>query len=460
MGYILDYKRWRAVYEAATDIDKNAIMQSKMELTLNDGFSILNDDYLMYGASTRSFLEKNATNKNIATLATGLNNHVDTFGGIKYVTAHSTGLDEIGADVAITGLNKEGGKLLNAMLTAAIGQFTGKEYELLDPNKITWTKAAYTVKFTPDSASKGYALTRGTLSLSGYKVENLGEESSTDYDSILRFMNTYNLKAKGHGSSLGQYDGTADNFTNGYFDFEKTPGANGVGDPLIFFVPSVTEAASATRSEEEIKTEIAGIPAEKQQADVGFETLSSKLTAAGETQVAALAKTIAERFKNKKVETFELISSASPEYNALKGGPSKLEDYTTNSKPTSGKGAPTAPTTNAASDYYYQNAKLAYDRGVSFMTALNANLATLKMPTFTNYQINWQIANQGGPNNDGRYVDLNLLTNETKATVKTETVISGSTTAGATTGGKDKLECVVYYFAVQRVDKKGNVVTQ
>jgi len=293
------------------------------------------------------------------------------------------------------------------------------------------------VKFTPEESN---VATLGYVNNRIYKL--MGQEYSVDYSELIRNLNQFNILAKAQGSSTGQYSGTEDNFSGGRFDLSLTPAGAGVDDPVIFLVPTAVSAGSVARSEEAITKVVAGVNAEKTQADVGFEVGSAVLTAAGKTQVAELAKTILDRFKGQTVTGFNLISSASPEYGTIKNvtGWEKSYDIIT------GTTDPGAGTTDAG-----KNKKLAYDRGVSFLTELNTQLAAQGHAVFPDYTITWQIASSGGPNKNGRFVDLNIATNAKNATIEvTGTKVTGTATAGTSTGGEETFDCNVYYFKVAR----------
>ena len=423
MGYILNYKKWRAVHEAAIFEGKNDPMLPKQELTIANKLDLR--DIIFDGGFARGFIAANDKNQNIVKIANSLKSISNQNGGHSGLLGGST-VTEYGGNLEAGSIEKVGATLLTTLLTAATGQFTEKEFEMLDPNSISFTDAGYTVKFTPD---EGYVASKGDWYFGGSVISarNVGDDAFMSYEHAIRAMNSYNIKSKAFGSSTGQYNGKEDNFTDGFFDISLTPGAGGVDDPVIFFIPQLTSGSTTTRTETDVTKVTAGVSADKTQADVGFEVGSSILTAAGKTQVAELAKTILEKFKGQTVTGFNLISSASPEYGAIKNvtGWEKSYDVTT------GTTDPGVGTTDSA-----KNKKLAYDRGVSFMTELNTQLAGQGHAGFQDYTITWKIASTGGPNNNGRFVDLNLATNEQKPKIeKVGTKVGSTATAGSTRGG-------------------------
>jgi hypothetical protein len=440
MSYIANYKKWRAMHEAAIFEGKDP-RRAPISFSLADGFDARN-----YGTSMSfSTVVKNLVSSNVPSF-TGIINQLtdiiqDSGSNIIKVGGSSTGEPSGGS---LGGQRIDGIKsstvsyYLTAMLEGAMGQFTEKEAEKVVPANVSLADAGYQVKFTPDPS--GWVATVGNLT--GTKLKGVSEESSENYDILIGYVNYYNILAKAYGQP--QYDGTDANFTNGYFDFKNATGAGGADDPLILFIPTVQKVGAIARSEEDIVKEIAGIPAEKQRADVGFEQGKSILTSAGKTQVATLAQTILERFAGKTIETFELISSASPEWNSKE----TMANYA--GKTTSGTGDP-----GVGNDFASNNAKLAYDRGTSFMTELNSVLKAKGHPGFDKYTVKWQITDKGGPLENGRFVDLNLVTNESKPKIeKVGTKVTGTATAGAATGGEAEMSCNVYYFKVKRPVKE------
>jgi hypothetical protein len=420
------------MHEAAIFEGKNDPRYFKKDITPVDNLDL--STYSIDRLGVEPFIANNKSNKKITSIATELKKMIDA-NGFGYLIQNKSDLGIDTTQTNISGMTNIVVQLLVALMHAGVGQLTSKEYENLTPDNISFTKADYTVKFTPDGSD---VATLGTVNGDRFKL--LGQESYANYNKLIPFLNEFNILAKAQGSSTGQYSGTEDNFSGGRFDFSLTPAGAGVDDALIFFVPTVVSAGSVTRSEEDIVKEIAGIPAEKQRADVGFEQGKSILTSAGKTQVATLAQTILERFAGKTIETFELISSASPEWNNNE----TMASYA--GKTTSGTGDP-----GAGSDFASNNAKLAYDRGVSFMTELNSVLKTKGHPGFDKYTVKWQITDKGGPLENGRFVDLNLVTNESKPKIeKVGTKVTGTATAGTSTGGGATFDCNVYYFKVTK----------
>jgi hypothetical protein len=140
----------------------------------------------------------------------------------------------------------------------------------------------------------------------------------------------------------------------------------------------------------------ASAPVSKQY-DVSFDSGVATIPA-NDAEVATAVQDAIAMFPDGNISNLTVVSSASPEYNSAQGGPKALADYGQN---TTGTGDPGAGTDNIA-----KNKKLAYDRGVSFMTALNAGLAAQGKPEITGYTINWQISDKGGSKVPGRYAEV------------------------------------------------------
>ena len=140
----------------------------------------------------------------------------------------------------------------------------------------------------------------------------------------------------------------------------------------------------------------ASAPVSKQY-DVSFDSGVATIPA-NDAEVATAVQDAIAMFPDGNISNLTVVSSASPEYNSAQGGPKTLADYGQN---TTGTGDPGAGTDNVS-----KNKKLAYDRGVSFMTALNAGLAAQGKPEITGYTINWQISDKGGSKVPGRYAEV------------------------------------------------------
>ena len=123
-------------------------------------------------------------------------------------------------------------------------------------------------------------------------------------------------------------------------------------------------------------------------------------------------------------DTFNLTSGASADWRNSKGNRYQLPETTG-----------TGPTFTGKTEDEKSNQKLAYERGLNFMNAVNAKLKTLGHPGFPNFVVSWVIGNTGGPGKTGKYVDLMLDTQAKEPTV-TKVTKYVSTVSGAKSTGK------------------------
>ena len=166
---------------------------------------------------------------------------------------------------------------------------------------------------------------------------------------------------------------------------------------LIWYTPTNKQPNVAGK---ETGTEVVGAQAPQPKAyDVSFETDSSNIPA-NDPEVAKAVQDAIAMFPDGNISNLTVISSASPEYNNRAGGPKTLADY--GQTPLSGTGKPAAGT-----DFKSKNIELAYNRGVSFMNALNAGLTAQGKPQVANYTIQWQISDKGGVKVPGRFAQVN-----------------------------------------------------
>lgn len=295
------------------------------------------------------------------------------------------------------------------------------------------------IKLTPKPEGGIYTIGR-VASGSATSISSEGKDTVSGYQNLKKYINNFNL-----AQFAAQGDDEYDNESvgeNGFFDFGV---ANGnPRNQLAIYADSTYEGGSVERSEEEEVDVVGAETAQVGQADIKFQ--QATLEKGGATilpseapKIEALAKTIQEKFAGKTINNFELLSSASPEYGTIKNA----QGWESNYSKTTGVGDPGAGTDDATN-----NVKLAYERGVSFMKALNAKLNEMGHPGFATYQIKWQIAAQGGPANDGRFVDLQISTNEKKGTVVKKTDVTGKPLEAAkTTSGAS--EATLYRYEIE-----------
>lgn len=428
MGYILNYSRWRAIHEAAIfeEEQKSIAPGAKLAGMGNPGD---------YAKLLEEFQAKQKADGSFKKLCADLYNKLvtnNTGTGFFINPGRNDGTIVPSALYS----DKTGVKLFTFLFTAATGQVDRGVRKDILPEASTINQTG-TLKLVPGSQD---AMVKTLGNVKSYlETQYEGQEKESWYSTLLQYVNNYNVQAAFYGSANGQYVAIENaQITDGRFDLSKTEAVE--PGEIVLLTATAKGSTVATRSVEEIKKEIAGIPADKQRADVDFDQGKATIKQEGIAKITTLAQTILERFKDKTIEKFELVSSASPEWT----GGETMASYA--GKTTSGTGDP-----GVGKDFASNNAKLAYDRGVSFMTELNRQLQAKGHPGFSNYTINWQISDKGGPGpNFGRYVDLNLVTNESQPRVEVVgTKVTGSQTQAEVTGGKGKAEFVVYKFKVQ-----------
>ena len=294
------------------------------------------------------------------------------------------------------------------------------------------------IKLTP-SGSGGYIYTSGAVSnVAGSAVSKNDTDAVSSYDRLKFYINHFNYMNLAGGNDCYNGDSVND---KGFFDLSNAAGA---AASASIYLASTYEGGAVERSETEEVDVIGAETAQVGQADIKFKAATLDKggadildTEAG--KIEALANTIMEKFAGKTINNFELLSSASPEYGNLKNETGWESNYTQ----TTGTGDPGAGTDDATN-----NCKLAYERGVSFMTALNTKLNAMGHPGFATYQIKWQIAAKGGPADDGRFVDLQISTNEKKGTVVKKTDVNGKELAAATkASGRSEATLYAYNIA-------------
>ena len=148
-----------------------------------------------------------------------------------------------------------------------------------------------------------------------------------------------------------------------------------------------------------------------------------------DAEVARAIKDAIAMFPDGNISNLSVVSSASPEYGAIKNVPGWEKSYP---KGVTGTGNPGTGTDDAS-----KNIQLAYDRGVNFVAAINAGLVAQGKPEMVNTSINWQISDTGGsPKSLGRFSNVNWATaatpgkdvNNMQNTGKAGDVISGKET--------------------------------
>ena len=264
------------------------------------------------------------------------------------------------------------------------------------------------------------------------KIIREGESTFSGMSKLAAYINSWNfIQWASNGNQNAAYD--QQSIKDGYFDLTVASGKAGVpaNPAVLLYADKFYEKATAQRDEKTEVESVGGVDAAKGQADIAFEQGSSVIPATEIPKIKALAEVVKAKFgKDQTVDNFELISSASPEWN----GGETMADY--EGKTTTGVGDP-----GEGSDFATNNFKLAYDRGVSFMRKLNEILQEMGHPGFNNPVIKWQVSDQGP--GKGRYVDLQIERNAEKPKVKATTTVSGKQTSA---GGSQSQKATLYAY--------------
>jgi hypothetical protein len=311
-----------------------------------------------------------------------------------------------------------------------IGKKIGKNYMDTYKGRDLERVESYNVDLVPntDSPLSTDVYTMGKV-LAGTSL-NIKDKEKQTYSLMSRvkqYMNAYNIVA--YAANQNTYQGDNEELIEkGYVNFR----ADLAGSSLTLFVDTLTKRGEVSKDiETETKT-VGYEPALKGQAELKYEQGSSVITKTEMPKVKALADVILDKFEGKTVDKFELTSSASPEWS----GKETMANYA--GKKTNGVGDP-----GAGTDFATKNFKLAYDRGVSLMNALNVMLKKAGHTGFPNYVVKWQVSDKGGPSNNGRFVDLEIDSNENKGKEVTTTTAVGTVEKEA---GKETGKFVLYGY--------------
>lgn len=264
----------------------------------------------------------------------------------------------------------------------------------------------------------------------GYQVNNPGVQSSSGYSSLIGYLNSFNT-LNIEDDDFTQYVlsdmMTAENFV----DLQIVVSANN----RIYIYTAGTKKPDVAGKELTSTTVGASAPVPKQY-DVSFDSGVATIPA-NDAEVAKAVQDAIAMFPDGNISNLTVVSSASPEYNKNAGGPTSMADYGQN---TTGAGDP-----GAGTDDISKNKKLAYDRGVSFMNALNAGLEAQGKPAVTGYTINWQISDKGGSKVPGRYAEVQWEKAGSKGTEVPGAKSTG--TAGAATDGRATYNITQHEFS-------------
>jgi len=226
----------------------------------------------------------------------------------------------------------------------------------------------------------------------GDSIKNQGEQLGSKYGAIIRYFNNFNL-GNVTGGDFTQYRLSSMVDSNNYVNLLTSE----VATNTIIVYTATTKNPNTAGKEIDVTKQGASAPIDKMY-DVSFAAGVATVPPNDAEVTKAVADAIA-MFPDGNISNLTIVSSASPEFNSKQGGPATLADYGTT--PVTGTGQP-----NVGNDNIGRNIKLAYDRGVNFVAAINAGLAAQGKPEISNFTINWQISDNGGKLVAGRYANI------------------------------------------------------
>ena len=315
------------------------------------------------------------------------------------------------------------------------GGFEGPK-ELAAVDAILQKSANFTYEVTPiavypDPRNTGFVATLGRtgdspgrindFSAATLEVSNQGKQFSSRYATLIKYLSQFNLSNVSDGD-FTQYRLSSMLDAENYVDLLKAEVAS---NTVIVYTATTNNPDEANKAVN-TTTQGAAEPIDKNY-DVNFEQGKSAVPTNDSEVAKAVADAIA-MFPDGNISNLSVVSSASPEFNKNNGGPSTMADYGQN---TTGVGNP-----GAGSDNISRNKKLAYDRGVNFVAAINAGLVAQGKPEISNPTINWQISDKGGSITSlGRYA--NVLWSKAGTPGKDVTNVANTGTTGEKiSGGK------------------------
>tara|TARA_R110002074_G_scaffold33472_6_gene93197 strand:+ start:3917 stop:5260 length:1344 start_codon:yes stop_codon:yes gene_type:complete len=254
----------------------------------------------------------------------------------------------------------------------------------------------------------------GKVNNQASELETKRGQTTDSARNVMQYMNAYNMVQEMLGRTGGnkQYGGEEQVNSDGDLDLRKPGDSAGI---VLFTSRLATNRKSSPETSTKSTTEIVGFePGFEGVVDIAFQQGKAVIPTGDVDKVDALVELILTKFKGKKVDSFVLTSSASPEW----AGGETMANYA--GKTTTGTGNPG----KGDGKFAALNADLAYRRGVALMTAINTKLKAAGHASFPNYVVKWQISDKGGPSGTGRFVDLNIQSNEMKGKEVTTTTTS------------------------------------
>ena len=274
----------------------------------------------------------------------------------------------------------------------------------------------------PVPGNSGFVATlgrTGTTRDEPLEVIKQGQQFSTSYGSLIKYLSQFNLSNVSDGD-FTQYRLSSMLDTENYVDLLKAE----VASNTVIVYTATTNAPALANKAVNTTTQGAEAPIDKIY-DVNF-TVGVATVPANDSEVGKAVADAIAMFPDGNITNLSIVSSASPEYGAITNVPGWEKSYP---KGITGTGNPGNGTDDAS-----KNIKLAYDRGVNFVAAINAGLAAQGKPEISNPTINWQISDKGGSRISlGRYA--NVLWSKAGTPGKDVTNVANTGTIGAKIDG-------------------------
>ena len=263
-------------------------------------------------------------------------------------------------------------------------------------------------------------------------VKNTGTQTWTTYGFLVNYLNRFNL-TNTTTNDYTQYRLDTMLDTNNFVNYLKTE----VATNSVIVYTETTKVPDLAGKNVGTTTQGATAPIDKVY-DVNF-AQSVATVPPNDAEVARAIKDAIAMFPDGNISNLSVVSSASPEYGAIKNVTGWEKSYP---KGVTGTGNPGNGTDDAS-----KNIKLAYDRGVNFVAAINAGLAAQGKPEMVNTSINWQISDTGGsPTSLGRFANVLWSKAGTPATETSKVANTGE--KGAQKAGGDTFTIYQHVFTV------------
>lgn len=295
---------------------------------------------------------------------------------------------------------------------------------------VTYEKTVVSVYPSPENVTR--VATMGRMPDNNVKtgVSDSSKQASTGYHTMIKYLNAFNCENVLDGD-FTQY--RLSNMVDDNKFVNLIQGEKAVNTVIVYTastkIPDTAGKAINT-------TKVGAIAPIDKTYDVNFRQGVATVPAADPAVALAIKDAIA-MFPDGIISNLSVVSSASPEYGSITNKLGWQKSYPNG---VTGNGDPGRGTTDAS-----KNIKLAYDRGVNFVAAINAGLVAQGKPEMSNTSINWQISDKGGSTNSlGRFSQVNWTKVGTPG--KNVTQLASTGNVGEKTSGKDTFTVVQHVF--------------